>query len=75
MRLTPQSGRSSTAAEINSFPYLDVKCFLISMSSGMSPHLGEANITLETASFRSIGQFLEKYETAQHNADSKKPKN
>ena len=70
MRPTPQSGRNSTAAEINSFPYLAVKCLRTSMSSGMSAHLGDANITLATASFRSMGQFLEKYEIYQHNASS-----
>lgn len=58
MRLTPLSGRSSMAAEVNSFPYFTVKCFRISRSSGMSAHLGDANITLATASFKSIGQFL-----------------
>ena len=60
MRLTPHSGRSSTAAEMNSFPYFAVKCLRTSWSSGISAHLGDAKTTLVTASFRSIGQFLEK---------------
>lgn len=70
MRPTPQSGRNSVAAELNSFPYLAVKCLRISVSSGISAHLGDANITLAIASFRSMGQFLEKYETDQHKASS-----
>lgn len=57
-RLTPQSGRNSTAADTNSFPYFAVKCFRMSINSGTSAHLGEAKITLETASFKSMGQFL-----------------
>lgn len=61
IRFTPQSGRNSIAAETNSFPYLDVICFFTSTSSGMSEHLGDANITLETASFKSMGQFLKKF--------------
>lgn len=61
LRLTPHSGRSSTAAEIKSFPYLAVKCLRISMSSGMSEHLGDAKITLVIASFKSLGQFLKEY--------------
>lgn len=61
IQLTPQSGRSSIALEINSFPYFAVKCFRISKSSGMSAHLGDANIKLAISSFKSIGQFLSKY--------------
>jgi hypothetical protein len=57
-RFTPQLGRTSIAAEANSFPYFDVICFFTSASSGMSEHLGVANITLATASFKSMGQFL-----------------
>jgi hypothetical protein len=30
----------------------------MSINSGTSAHLGEAKITLETASFKSMGQFL-----------------
>lgn len=59
-RLTPQSGRSSTAADTKSFPYFEVNILRTSMSSGISAHLGDANITLQIASFKSIGQFLEK---------------
>lgn len=59
-RFTPESGRNSTAAETNSFPYLAIICFRTSMSSGMSEHLGDANITLEIASFKSMGHFLKK---------------
>lgn len=58
MRFTPLSGRNSRAAEANSFPYFAVKFFRASTSSGMSEHLGAANITLVIASFRSIGQVL-----------------
>lgn len=57
-RFTPQSGRNSTAAETNSFPYLAVICFRTSMSSGISEHRGDANITLAMASFKSMGQCL-----------------
>lgn len=60
MRLTPESGLSSRAAETNSFPYFEVNCFLISTSSDISEHLGAANNTLVTASFRSMGQVLQK---------------
>lgn len=58
MRPTPEFGRRSRAAVTNSFPYFAEKCFLTSVSSGMSEHLGDAKITLAIASFRSIGQFL-----------------
>jgi len=58
-RFTPQSGRNSTAAETNSRPYLAIICFFTTTSSGISEHLGDANITLEIASFKSMGQFLE----------------
>ena len=44
---------------MNSFPYFAVKCFLTSVSSGMSEHLGDAKTTLAIASFKSIGQFLQ----------------
>lgn len=60
-RFTPQSGRNSTAAETNSFPYFDTICFFTSMSSGMSEHLGVANITLAIASFKSMGQCLKMF--------------
>lgn len=59
MRPTPEFGRSSRAAVMNSFPYFAVKCFLTSVSSGMSEHLGDAKTTLAIASFKSIGQFLQ----------------
>lgn len=56
--LTPQSGRSSRADVTNSFPYFATNCLRTSVSSGISAHLGDANITLDIASFRSMGQFL-----------------
>lgn len=58
MLLTPHSGRTSSAAIMNSFPYFATNCFRTSMISGMSAHLEDANITLEMASFNSTGQFL-----------------
>ena len=58
-RLTPQSGRTSRAELMNSFPYFAAKCLRISISSGKSAHLGDAKITLDTASFRSMGQLLQ----------------
>ena len=55
---TPHSGRSSTAEATNSFPYFDKKWLRISVSSGISAHLGAVKIKVEIASSKSIGQFL-----------------
>ena len=63
IRPTPQLGRSSRAAEVNSFPYFAVKCLETSLSSGISSHLADANMTLEIASFKSMGQFLNSDQT------------
>ena len=57
-RLTPQSGLTSSAEAMNSFPYFAKNCFRTSMSSGMSAHLGDANTTPATASLKSMGQLL-----------------
>lgn len=59
MRFTPQLGRTSVAADTNSFPYFFSKIFLIATSSGISEHLGAANIKLAIPSFRSAGHSLE----------------
>lgn len=38
-RFTTQSGRRSSAAEVNSFPCFDIVCYFTPASSGMSEHL------------------------------------
>ena len=59
MRFTPQLGRRSVAADTKSFPYFFSKTFRSDKSSGISEHLGDANIKLAIPSFRSAGQSLE----------------
>ena len=61
MRFTPQLGRKSVAADTKSFPYFFSKLSRIANSSGISEHLGAANIKLDIPSFRSAGQSLEEY--------------
>lgn len=58
VRLTPESGRSSDAADTNSFPYFAVNKFLICNKSGTSEHLWEAKIMLDIASRNSGGHSL-----------------
>jgi len=57
-RLTPESGRSSDAAMLNSFPYFAASKFLICSKSGTSEHLGAAKIMLAIASRNSAGHSL-----------------
>lgn len=58
VRLTLVSGRSSDAADMNSFPYLAANKFLTCNRSGKSEHLGAAKIMLATASCNSAGHSL-----------------
>ena len=58
-RFTPQLGRKSVAADTKSFPYFFSKVSRIANSSGISEHLGAANIKLDIPSFRSAGHSLE----------------
>lgn len=58
VRFTPDSGRKSVAADTKSLPYFFSKTSRSRKSSGISEHLGAANIKLEIPSFRSGGQFL-----------------
>lgn len=57
-RFTPQLGLRSTAADTKSFPYFLSKIFLSATSSGISEHLGAANIKLAIPSFKSAGHSL-----------------
>lgn len=61
MRFTPQLGRKSVAADTKSFPYFFSNVSRSLNSSGISEHLGAANIKLDIPSFRSAGHSLEKY--------------
>lgn len=56
--LTRFPGNNSTAAFANFSPYRFPNNFLISESSGISPHLADAYIRLEIAIFISFGQSL-----------------
>lgn len=58
IRFTPQVGRSSVAADTKSLPYFFSKMSFRSPSSGISEHLGAANIKLAMPSFRSTGHSL-----------------
>ena len=57
-RFTPLLGRRSVAADTKSFPYFFSKIFLSATNSGISEHLGDANIKLAIPSFRSAGHSL-----------------
>lgn len=59
MRFTPLLGRKSVAADTKSLPYFFSNIFLIATSSGISEHLGAANIKLAIPSLRSAGHSLE----------------
>lgn len=59
MRFTPQSGRRSVAADTKSLPYFFSKMSRMANNSGISEHLGAANIKLEIPSFKSAGHSLE----------------
>jgi hypothetical protein len=66
IRLTPQLGRKSVAADTKSFPYFFAKMSLRSPSSGISEHLGAAKIKLAIPSLRSTGHCLKESQTHTH---------